>query len=541
MKTKKSGVSFGVCAAVLPVLFAVLALVACSAYLEKEFEWNDDGDNSGGRSGSKITTSNFYAVDLTTNTYYSLKADLLAEGNYCKIWVEQASKQYFTAAGAKKLAAEYDSNIYGKMLACFDIGKVNVDDNTTVGNILAAADWLTDGDGKLSILMLDIRDGYTPQSGSYTAGYFSPANFYKDGGFYRSNQKDMVYMDTYPAKPGSTESCQTLAHELQHLMNFITSFVVRVDGNKVNLMDTWVDEGLSSAAEYLYLGSQVEGRCAWFASDPMGTIATGNNFFVWGNRNGTSILDDYSTGYLFFQWLRIQAGSTGIYKKIISSQHPDYRAVTDAAKEKISWFGGGTWDTLFESWLAANYINAGSEAYGYLNDSRLKQLHAKSAPSGTHYLDLLPGEAVYSKTATATTTASYRNTDSGTHIKYVGLDKNGSVDANNTYADGALLTYNSNTDNQYGSVNDLVALKEKGYLTGVAEQTVTQSGARLARSSSIGGTKEEPVRIDARDMLARNGAGGALGIPGRAYVLNNAMLNNAMLKNATFSIGAGDE
>jgi hypothetical protein len=39
----------------------------------------------------------------------------------------------------------------------------------------------------------------------------------------------MIYIDTYPTKPGSSESYQTLAYETQRLMNFVTSLVCCYD------------------------------------------------------------------------------------------------------------------------------------------------------------------------------------------------------------------------------------------------------------------------------------------------------------------------
>jgi hypothetical protein len=61
-------------------------------------------------------------------------------------------------------------------------------------------------------------------------------------------------------------------------------------------------------------------------------IHLGNTFFVWDNYTDPYdpyffsyfVLDDYSTDYLFFQWLRIQAGgSTAIYKDIFNSNDYD--------------------------------------------------------------------------------------------------------------------------------------------------------------------------------------------------------------------------
>jgi hypothetical protein len=415
-----------------------------------------------------------------------------------------------------------------------------------VNDIMGAADFIADGDGKLCILLLDIKDGYTGPGGSYTAGYFFLGDFLEDNDSlgYRSNEADMIYLDTYPAKPGSSESYQTLAHEMQHLMNFATSIMRRITNNTIYLMDTWIDEGLSSAAEYIYLGKHIEERVEWFNRDSEDTIALGNNFFVWGNLETNSILDDYATVYLFFQWLRLQADGTEIYKDIIGATDSDYRAVTEAAKKNIQWFNESDtiaedsletspWERLFESWLAANYINAENGEYGYKNDDMLKDLVVSMASAKNDSLPLLPGEAVYSITDSDGEILNYTE-GSGPNIKYLGLKGKATVDEeptvddtipvnyNNTYSGGALLTYNSNTDRMDGM---LESFKETGKLTGVLEQTPPEEN-RLSLSA-VGQGK--PVRIDARDMLVRNG---------RLDALKKADL---MLKNTAFNMKAGGE
>jgi hypothetical protein len=447
------------------------------------------------------TSKSFWAMNLTDATSYTLTADLLAEGEHCKVWVEQASQERVSSETANKIANEYDTNIYNTITGAFDIGSFSIDNGGNTmefSSIMEFADRLTDGDGKLSILLLDIRDGYTKESGSYTAGYFYAVDFFSESVYTNSNETDMIYIDTYPTEePAGENAMRTLAHEMQHLMNFATTLAVRRTGNSLNQMDVWVDEGLSSVAEYLYGGTHVAQRYEWFNKDTLGTIARGNNFFVWGNLKTASILDDYATVYLFFQWLRIQAGDGGIYKDIIASEYPDYNAVTGAAKNRISWFTELSWKDLFEPWLAANYINAETGKYGYKNDTTLKDVKARTASNGITSLQLLPGEAVYSKTTTDGSISDYAS-GSGGNIRYAGLKREGSegkVSDSNTHVDGVLLTYNGSTSGDQ---------KETGRLTGVAEPVDPQTVAGLSRSLSIGGVGA-PVQIDARDMLARNG------------------------------------
>jgi uncharacterized repeat protein (TIGR02543 family) len=439
--------------------------------------------------GKASAVKTFWASNLNNDTPYQIQAELLAEGEHCKIWVEQDPRGPTGLSAARSLARAYDEDIYPVMIANFSVDPSAID--PAVGaNIMDYADYLADGDGKLSILLLDIKDSYNPPTSyGYVAGYFSPADFFS---VYRgSNMTDMIYVDTYPGVPGQGESNKTLAHEMQHLMNFATRYLMTPPGKTtVDLMDLWIDEGLSSAAEYLYQKDHAEDRYKWFNEDPMGTIAKGNNFFIWGNYQNDSILDDYATVYLFFQWLRIQSGGAGIYKSIIKSEYYDYRAVTGPAPLPPGIETGSDeekWAVLLKTWMTANYINAPSGLYGYNQEPKLSGVKAKTA--GTTTLTLLPGEGVYSRTNRADSTASY-SSNSGPHIKYAGLNPGAAdlpVSDSDTFAGGALLTYNANPDQK--------GLQETGRLTGIMGSTGAGSRSALVR--------EGPFRIDARDMPAR--------------------------------------
>ena len=60
--------------------------------------------------------------------------------------------------------------------------------------------------------------------------------------------------------------------------------------------DTWINEGLSSAAEYVYKGSHITDKINYYNADPNTYIAQGLNFLTWLN-----YYENYSTVYLFFQ------------------------------------------------------------------------------------------------------------------------------------------------------------------------------------------------------------------------------------------------
>jgi len=434
---------------------------------------------------------NFWAINLRTDRPYRVNADLMAEGIYCKVWAEKGSG--ITKAKAKEIADEFDDNIYEKMINAFGIeidydmiigafGEENVSgiEKNEKFNTMEFADVLGDGDGKLCILLLDIKDNYKEGvNDSYTAGYFWSGDFLS---VYGSNSRDMIYIDTNPGMqtPDTIDKAfTTLAHEMQHLMNFVTNYVKRSEkkGNTIYIhsMDTWIDEGLSSAAEWIYSSVHTDFNWKWYnLSNDYGLIYKGNNFFIWGNRGNESqyaILDDYATVYMFFQWLRLQSGNNKIYKDIILSDKSNYTAVTTAASDNIK--ANYSWGDLLGDWLAANFLNEETGRFGYMNDETLKQIKAPYAPAVSS-MQLFPGEGVYSYS----NSAYFPN--SAANIKYAGLSSSGisqSISAGDT-----LLTYNINTDNTKPA--------ESGTTTGAEppappSPNVSISGSRSAVNSGI--------------------------------------------------------
>ena len=484
----------------LPLFPYIFAVLLCSCHIVGEGA--DDSylyDESYG---------NFWAQDFITNRYdkkyYRVDAELLAEGEHCVIWAEKVPG--IGKSEAKRIAEEYDSKIYPGMMNVFcENFSLNDDEEEFLNlNTMELADWLGDRDGRLCILLLNIKDGY--QDGvnySYVAGYFWSGDLLNRD---HSNKRDMIYIDAYPGIPGEPESYRTIAHELQHLMNFVTSYAARWNEDAVYLypMDTWIDEGLSAAAEWIYSRAHTDEDIAWFNKDPTGLICKGNNFFVWDNHNRDNenpyaVLDDYATVYLFFQWLRLQTqqvyGGDGsdIYKDIITSPFPDYRAVTQAANSYMSGNGYSEWGTLLKTWLAANYINESSGRYGYGNDEMLRKIKAKTVPDKTLKVPLAPGEGVYS-----ITTNNFAKPNNTGNIRYAGLNDH-ELNDTRTFNGGALLTYNVNTNK-----NDIIpddSYKEEGETTGVGADIgiIANSPSRQAFSPG------RPFVISAADMLRRNG------------------------------------
>jgi hypothetical protein len=414
-------------------------------------------------------TGNFWTTDTRTNMRYRIQADLVWVGEFCEIWAERGSGLSYDQIS--HIANAYDDLIYKKLMKVFDI-EIEVGEGIFLNPLQYADSLSLEPDGKLCILLLDIRDNY--QKGvheSYVAGFFWPGDLLDIA---RSNQRDMIYIDINPGIDNIDVLIDTLAHETQHLINF----VVRRAFN-LPRMETWIDEGLASAAEFLYKGTHLEDRLSWFNnngrggnSNIKGLIDLGNNFYVWNNRMNESeyaILDDYATVYLFFQWLRIQSDSSNIYKDILTSRYPNQKV--------INAMGYSRWEDLLEDWLAANYINATSGLYGYKGELTLTRSYV---PAGRTSVFLFPGEGVYSYSNSNELPASIGN------IRYLGLD---TVPKNSINAGDTRLTFNVNENR--------AASSERGETTGAVPPVTGNlaAGSRTLQYSDriIGG----PYRIGA--------------------------------------------
>jgi hypothetical protein len=382
----------------------------------------------------------FYAQNVATGAVYTVNAVLLAENERCIVYGERAAN--ISVATAENIADRVYRRIDPLMLTHFGDFRVN----------LAVREFLTSS--KLVLLLLDIKDSYEPgKTDSYVAGYFHAKDLNSRSYSSTSNQMPIIYMDVNPGKPEEEgEFFNTIAHELQHLINYSIRVAAeqKADGYAA-LQETWIDEGLASAAEYLYKGGHITEKINYFNYDGDSAFALGNNFLIW---DGGYI--DYCTVYLFFQWLRIHADAgPAIYRDIINSSYTDYRAVLEAAARHIKGIESGDWETLLSRWFLANHVNAPGGFLGYggeIADIHVKALTGYSRP-------LPPGGGVFSYLNGGFAVPAYP--PSGPNIRYIGVDGSGNLvaDLAGFGGTGRLLTFNANP-----SLIDTTP--ENGYLSG---------------------------------------------------------------------------
>jgi|GEM_PF-1081107 len=427
---------------------------------------------------------NFWAVNHNNQTY-SLTAELLAYDDYSEIWVEIGSG--VTLAQARAFADTYAS-MREKLLDAYSRGPFTAS-GRQFSNILDYANWLTrgdDGEGRLTILLLNL----TAPPGLMIAGYFHSRDLFDVA---HSNRRDMVYINSqFWTAPGHwptrlDEAAGVLAHEIVHLINASETLLQ----GRGTWMDLWVDEALAEKSHYVVFGENNSGRVSWFVNDPAGTIAAGNNFFVWGNRRAQdtrAILDDYATAFLFARWLFLQAQAAPgvahgrILQRMVTSAYHDYRIVTSVARDiDPAW---ANWDVLLKTWLAANSDPA-NPVFGYIGDDELRNT-LRVRRIGNPSVSLFPGEGVFS----VMNAPFNRPATSGPNIRHAGLTTgSGAISSGNTVTGNTLLTFNANT-NRFGAT-------ETGFLTGVIPPA-----AMLAQPLP---TPAGPLIVSLWDAIGRDG------------------------------------
>lgn len=336
-------------------------------------------------------TREFTTVNFKTNKEEKIKADLKYSGEKVDIWVHD---NQISDAQAIRIGQEFDNNIYPLMTTNF--GEESDLDNNN----------------KINILIYDIKDNFG-DTNVFTQGYFNPMDLYDVEG---SNNGEVLYIDTYPTmdvtdyydNQGIENLYPVIVHEFQHMISFNENAIKGYSGS----LDTWIDEGLSMAAEQLYTNKPRMDRINYY--NQSSSITNGHSLLYWDYDNDT--LSNYSLSYLFMEYLNIQADiGDSIYKEIIQNPNSDYKAIEDVVKKYIdNNVDFGEFMTNFRMALTLNYSTG---KYGFKNKEGFNNLQ-KKIYSGNE-INLRGGGAVVVKTNSSLDIPSNK----GDNIVYFGSDE----------------------------------------------------------------------------------------------------------------------
>ncbi|RME92671.1 MAG: hypothetical protein D6767_02655 [Candidatus Hydrogenedentota bacterium] len=223
-------------------------------------------------------------------TSYQFPAVFLAESNNAMVYVSYDTS-FVTKSLAKDVLNEFEKT--GPILESTFGKRPDVDKN-----------------GKVILLFLDIRDG-AKQGDPYIAGYFSPYDQYSDKSVkkslcagsicIRSNEADILYLDTYPAIPGSRDFLATMAHEYQHMLHFEHDYEYYLQNTSAKFEETWVNEGLSEVASDIAGYGPQTSRLNYYSSTATDSLIGWN-----------SSLADYSNVYVYFRFIADSVGNSVI-------------------------------------------------------------------------------------------------------------------------------------------------------------------------------------------------------------------------------------
>lgn len=169
----------------------------------------------------------FWTKNIAENKFEKTEAVLKALGKNCYVFVERGKNVADSAV--QKIQKSFDEKIY------------------PVDTKVFGSEWKPgiDGDERITLLMFDIKDGFTGKGG-YVGGYFFAGDEFLQSQIpaeipVKSNEREMFYLDIYPSDPTSDHYMAVVAHEFQHMIHFVH------DPKET----TWVNESCSQIAPFL--------------------------------------------------------------------------------------------------------------------------------------------------------------------------------------------------------------------------------------------------------------------------------------------------
>ncbi|MCB8920574.1 MAG: immune inhibitor A [Ardenticatenaceae bacterium] len=195
-----------------------------------------------------------------------------------------------------------------------------------------------DGDPRINVLHLKDLSGVG-------IAYFSSSDEYVTAVNPYSNQREMLYVSLQDATVGSEQYFATIAHELQHMSQWI------IDRNE----DAWANEGLSELA--VHVNGYSTHREATYAAQP--DIPLTNL-----QQDAAVVGQHYAAAFLFTAYFNDRFGEEAMQRLVQHSENgvDGYTAVLNDLST------GLTFDDLFADWLVANTLSGlgrGEGVYRY--------------------------------------------------------------------------------------------------------------------------------------------------------------------------------
>lgn len=270
------------------------------------------------------TSEKFWIRNFENNKFVEITAKLAVSGRYCHVFVQEG--QDVTEDQALNVQKQFDRVIYPE----------------TTGHFGHEARPGIDGDMRVFLLIADIPDGYSDENDGYVAGYFFAGDQMKQNEFEsysgtKSNEKDILYIDSYPSNPSDKDYLEIVAHEFQHMIHY----------NYDQEENTWVNEGCSMISP-IFNGYGIPGHYTLLKKK--GNLSL-NYWSDWGP------LPDYGKVYIWNQYIvdRLLNNSSNrkdFYRTLVTSRS---RSI-EGYREAFSRFGV-SFTEMFIDFTLTNRLN----------------------------------------------------------------------------------------------------------------------------------------------------------------------------------------
>ena len=317
------------------------------------------------------TTKQIYVDTNSAMTKYAKKtATLRAKGTYCYVWVVDGYYGTVTDKGqtinssiAKSIADTFDE-IYPMVRTVFGNESDKIIYNDGTGNLKIASDGMSSysDTGKIvNIVVYDIGNDYNPNSSGGTVGYFYSKDYYynynKSAAAY-SNAGKYFYIDAYYAANKTEMVYSTLAHGVQHMVDFGVKTVETA--GKVS-SSSWYNEMKSMLCEDImknYFETKFSGKFS-DEDSPFGRLPMFRRHYYDNGleyKNGSpDVYYSYANNYAFGAWAARNYGGVTFINKIATNSSVDVDSITAASRANI--------ESMLKDYTAACVINKSD--YGF--------------------------------------------------------------------------------------------------------------------------------------------------------------------------------
>lgn len=278
----------------------------------------------------------FYAAtkDNLTNDNWASNAELKVIGQHCYVWykakdgIEVTEDKLQTLANTFDDIFEKETYIFGKNYPVN--GTIDGYFSDTIKNKYIGVDENT----KVNIIVYDLFNDYeeTKAKRAGTLGYFWSLDFYKNnitktsgGKTYtlKTNKCECLHMDSFFLQEAAEHQQSTIAHEFQHLLNFVNKTLQYGEEYK-----SWFTEMMSMVCEDI-MQTQIGLEDS---ASPKGRLATFNGGYNKGFTNwldGDDVYYSYANAYAFGAYLVRNYGIDFI-KELAQNNKVEVEAISDA-------------------------------------------------------------------------------------------------------------------------------------------------------------------------------------------------------------------